>query len=103
MKTIGVFTKEGNHFNGQIRTLTVNILASFEPLAKKGEKGPDYRVIAEGSDLGAAWRKTSQEGNEYLSVSLDDPSFLPPINCRLVKTGTEVTHSLIWERPRKQD
>ena len=103
MKTIGIFTKEGNHFHGEIRTLSLSILADFEPLAKKGEKSPDYRVTAEGSELGAAWKKTSQDGTEYLSVSLDDPTFASPIHCRLVKTGTEVTHTLTWERARKQD
>jgi hypothetical protein len=27
------------------------------------------------SDIGAAWKKTSREGAEYLSVSIDDISF----------------------------
>jgi uncharacterized protein (DUF736 family) len=103
MKTIGTFAKEGKYFNGRIYTLTLNLPASFEPLAKKGEKAPDYRIISDGSDIGAAWKKISQDGNEYISVSLDDPSFVAPINCRLVKTGVEIKHSLIWERARKQD
>jgi uncharacterized protein (DUF736 family) len=36
------------------------------------EKGPDFRVIAAGTEFGAAWKKTSDKGNDYLSVKLDD-------------------------------
>ena len=54
------------------------------------------------SEIGAAWKKTSKEGADYLSVSIDDPSFPERINCRLVKTGSEQGHTLYWERPRPQ-
>jgi len=39
---------------------------------------------------------------DYLSVQLDDPALPAPILCRLVKTGAEQSHSLVWERQRKQ-
>jgi len=52
------------------------------------------------SDIGAAWKKTSREGAEYLSVSIDDISFAAKAYCRLVKTGAEKGHTLFWERPR---
>jgi uncharacterized protein (DUF736 family) len=77
---------------------------TFEPVNKKND-GPDFRVfhITDDftSEIGAAWKKTAkQSGSEYLSVSLDDPSFPEKINCRLVKTGAEQSHTLYWERPR---
>jgi uncharacterized protein (DUF736 family) len=49
------------------------------------------------------WKKTSREGAEYLSGSIDDPSFAERINCRLVKTCSEQGHTLYWDRPRPQD
>ena len=54
------------------------------------------------TDIGVAWKKTSEAGNAYLSVQLDDPALAAPILCRLVKTGAEQSHTLVWERPRKR-
>jgi hypothetical protein len=39
--------------------------------------GPDF------AQLGAAWSKRSNEGRDYLSVKLDDPSFNAPIYTNL--------------------
>jgi uncharacterized protein (DUF736 family) len=107
MATIGTFKKDGAGYAGSIRTLTLNAKITFEPADKKSDKAPDYRIfqISDGfaSEIGAAWKKTSQEGAEYLSVSIDDPSFAEKINCRLVKTGSEQGHSLFWERQRARD
>ena len=36
-------------------------------------------------EFGAAWKKTSGEGREYLSVKLDDPSFPAPIYATLIE------------------
>ena len=49
-------------------------------------------------EFGAAWRKTSNEGREYLSVKLDDPSFPTPIYASLVEVEGEDGLSLIWSR-----
>jgi len=37
------------------------------------------------AETGAAWKKTSDGGREYLSVKLDDPSFPAPIYASLVE------------------
>ena len=108
MAIIGKFTKQENgSFFGSITTLTISTLATFEPAPKKSDKSPDFRVFNHTDDytseIGAAWNKTSREGAQYLSVRLDDPSFAAPINCRLIKTGSESGHSLIWERTRPRD
>ena len=109
MATIGTFTKDGAGYAGTIETLSLKANITFEPNTQKGDnaKAPDFRVfqISDGftSEIGAAWKKTSREGAEYLSVSLDDPSFAEKINCRLVKTGSEQGHSLFWERTRPRD
>jgi len=107
MATIGNFKKDGAGYTGSIETLTLKAKITFEPANKKSDKAPDFRVFHIGDDftseIGAAWKKTSHEGAEYLSVSLDDPSFAEKINCRLVKTGSEQGHSLFWERTRPRD
>jgi len=95
MATIGSFTKTDNGYTG---TLTL------EPITtKRGEKFPDYRVLAGASDIGAAWHRTSKEGAAYLSVLLDAPSFPAAIFCSLIKTGVEKGYSLVWERPKNRE
>jgi uncharacterized protein (DUF736 family) len=107
MATIGTFKKDGNGYAGNIETLTLRAKITIEPADKKSDKAPDFRVfqIADGftSEIGAAWKKTSQESAEFLSVSLDDPTFAAKINCRLVKTGSEQGYRLYWERTRPRD
>ena len=53
------------------------------------------------AEIGAAWSKRSNEGRDYLSVKLDDPSFTAPIYANLVEDGD--AFSLIWSRSRKQN
>ena len=107
MATIGTFKKDGNGYAGNIETLTLRAKITIEPADKKSDKAPDFRIfqITDGftSEIGAAWKKTSQDGAQFLSVSLDDPTFAAKINCRLVKTGSEQGHSLFWERTRPRE
>ena len=55
---------------------------------------PDAAAVA----FGAAWKRISGEGRDYLSVKLDDPSFPAPIYATLVETEASGTYSLIWSR-----
>jgi uncharacterized protein (DUF736 family) len=107
MAIIGTFKTTENGFTGAIETLTLKAEISIEAASKKNDNQPDYRVfhVTEHfkSDIGAAWRKTSREGSQYLSVSIDDPGLPEKIACRLVKTGAEHGHTLYWERPRPRD
>jgi uncharacterized protein (DUF736 family) len=71
----------------------------FVPTEGESEKGPDFRVFAGTTEFGAAWKKKSDKGNDYLSVKLDDPSFPAPIYASLVEgDGKELP--LIWSRRR---
>jgi uncharacterized protein (DUF736 family) len=107
MATIGTFEKDGAGYAGSIETLTLRARITFEPANKKSDNAPDYRVFHISDDftseIGAAWKKSSREGAEYLSVSIDDPSFQEKIHCRLVKTGSAQGHTLFWERQRPRD
>ena len=98
MATIGTFTKSENSFSGQIKTATLNVKAKFAPAEKDNDKAPDYRIFAGQTELGAAWKKTSNAGREYLSVKLDDPTFPAPIFASLVAVEGGDSYALIWSR-----
>ena len=97
MATIGTFTKTSDGFTGQVKTLSINAKAVIKTAEKTSDKAPDYRVFAGGVEFGAAWKKTSKDDREYLSVKLDDPSFPSPIYATLVE-GEDDAHTLIWSR-----
>jgi uncharacterized protein (DUF736 family) len=98
MATIGTFTKFGDGYTGSVKTLTLNVKAKLSPAEKDNEKAPDFRIFAGATEFGAAWKKTSREGRDYLSVKLDDPSFPAPIYASLVEVDGEDGLSLIWSR-----
>ena len=101
MANIGTFNKVGDSYIGQLETLLFKSQATLEPVTdKKREKSPDFRLFAGNREIGAAWKRTSQEQVEYLSVTIDDPVFPAPINCRLLKVSIEGQCMLIWSRDR---
>jgi uncharacterized protein (DUF736 family) len=100
---IGNFKKTDDGYKGVIRTLTLTADAVFEPQERRSDNSPDYRVISGETEIGAAWKKTSEAGSAYLSVRLDDPSFAKSIVCALFKTSIEHSFTLVWDRPRKRD
>jgi uncharacterized protein (DUF736 family) len=99
MAQIGIFTRgDDGAFTGTIRTLAINIKATIKPIAKDNERSPDYRVIANGVELGAGWSKVAKDtGAEYVSIKLDDPCFMAAIYVSLVQ-GDNGEHKLIWSR-----
>ena len=103
MATIGTFTKSGDgSYAGSIKTLSLNVKAAqFRASETDNEKGPDFRIFAGQTEFGAAWKKTSRENRDYLSVKLDDPSFPAPIYASLV--DADDGYALIWSRSRAAD
>ena len=98
MATIGTFTKTGDSYNGAVKTLSISAKTSIKPADKASDKAPDYRIFQGSVEFGAAWKKTSGEGRDYLSVKLDDPSFPAPIYATLVEGEDTGSYSLIWSR-----
>ena len=99
MAAIGTFIAQGDGYTGSIKTLTLNVkTATFRPNEKSDDKAPDFRIFAGATEFGAAWKKTSQQNREYLSVKLDDPSFPAPIYASLVEAEDGNSHNLIWSR-----
>ena len=101
MATIGAFTSNENGFIGSIRTLALNVKARIARVENPSEKGPQFRVYAGPVELGASWQKTSEQGRDYLSVKLDDPSFPAPIYATLTEIEGEKYLQLIWSRPNR--
>ncbi|HBK90788.1 MAG TPA: DUF736 domain-containing protein, partial [Parvularcula sp.] len=83
MATIGTFTKTGDGYSGNVATLTLDANVQVRPAEKTSEKAPDFRIFAGRAEIGAAWKKTSNEKRDYLSVRLDDPSLAAPILANL--------------------
>ena len=103
MANIGSFKKAGNDFQGEIITLSLqakNVRIVPED-HRSNENAPSHRVYVGRAEIGAAWSKRSEEGRDYLSLKLDDPSFNAPIYANLFGDEEGEGHSLIWSRPRK--
>jgi uncharacterized protein (DUF736 family) len=102
MATIGTFTAQGDGYTGSIKTLTLNVKAAvLRPNEKSDDKAPDFRIFAGQTEFGAAWKKTSQQNREYLSVKLDDPSFTAPIFANLFDDEDGKSFNLIWSGARR--
>ena len=102
MATIGSFKKVGNDFQGEIITLSlqakgVRIVAETN---RSNDNAPSHRIYVGRAEIGAAWSKRSEEGRDYLSLKLDDPSFNAPIYANLLDDEGEEIIPLAW-RPRE--
>ena len=102
MANIGTFTADKDGFTGTLRTLTLNVKVKLVTNDKgSNENAPDVRIQAAGYDVGAGWKKTSEAGRAYVSVTLDDPSFPATVYARLIEEE-DGTHTLIWSRNKPQ-
>ena len=103
MATIGSFKKVGNDFQGEIVTLSLqakSVRIVAEP-TRTNENAPSHRIYVGRAEIGAAWSKRSEEGRDYLSLKLDDPSFNAPIYANLFGDEGSESYTLLWSRPRK--
>jgi uncharacterized protein (DUF736 family) len=103
MANIGSFKKIGSDFQGEIVTLSVQAkgVRIVAETNRSNENAPSHRVYVGRADIGAAWSKRSEEGRDYLSLKLDDPSFNAPIYANLFDDEDGEGYTLIWSRPRK--
>lgn len=104
---IGNFNYDSDNdlYIGALMTLTVHREdVRIRANEKSGDREPDYRVVAEtvhGTfEFGAAWKRTSERGQEFLSVSLDDPSLGGPLNAALFLDKDDDSAALVWTRPK---
>ena len=99
MAVIGEFTTNGNTIVGNVRTLTVAMKARLNPIERVSRDAPDFRVTSGAAEVGAGWNSVSANGEPYISLKLDDPSFNAPIYANLFDDEEGDTFSLIWSRP----
>lgn len=104
---IGNFTYDqaSDAYTGEIRTLTLQRNSvQFRAVRNSGERGPNYRIVEESAagivELGAAWKRTSNAGADFLSVTLDDPA-LPRALSAALMLGENKAATLIWSRASK--
>ena len=105
MAIIGTFVlaKDGG-WVGTIRTLAINVKASFVPNDnRENDRAPAFRIFAGRSELGAAWWEQKKSGKSsepmrYLKVRLDDPIFPEPILAALFEGDAGREAQLVWKR-----
>lgn len=99
MAIIGTFTLQADgKYTGKIHTLAVSAGVTFVPNSNQtSPEAPAFRAFTGKAEVGAAWQKTSESGNDYLSVKLDDPTFEAPLYAALVESN-EGGYNLLWER-----
>ena len=103
MAVIGEFATNGNNsITGNVRTLTVSMRARLNPFERVSRDAPDFRITAgAGVEIGAGWSQVSNDGEPYISVKLDDPSFNAPINAALWPAEKDGDYTLVWNRPKR--
>jgi uncharacterized protein (DUF736 family) len=96
MSILGHFRREGDGFTGRLTTLSLDAVVRLALTGKISGKGPDYRVLVQDNEIGAAWRAGDASG-ALLNVKLDDPAWPEPINARLLAAEDGVL-PLTWIR-----
>jgi uncharacterized protein (DUF736 family) len=100
-----VYDKKTDRYEGNMQLLcAAGVNVSFSPNAKSSAKGPDYRVTFERHrdcqvEIGAPWKRISEKGQEFLSVSIDYPTLPAPVNAALFPSDDGERASLICTRP----
>jgi len=98
---------KANTYAGSVTTLTFQRNdVRLIPVKKSAKKEPDYRIVAEtafGSvEFGAAWKRKSERGQDFLSVSIDDPALSGALNAALFPSENGDTAALVWSRPKRK-
>ena len=76
MATIGSVTKRPDgRYEGELRTLSIRADIVIVPVGDKASPNqPDFRVLSQGTEIGAGWLRTGQtSGREYVSLSISIP------------------------------
>ena len=109
MALIGIFAPTPDGFSGRIKTLLFDAeIALTRASERTAENAPDYRIslgaVVGGPVIGAAWSRKADKGGDYISLLIDDPFLVTPINAVLFPTDRpNVAHHLYWTRPGRRD
>ncbi len=77
MPAIGrVIRQSDGNYKGVLATLSIRQTIQFVANKKANDSQPDYLILAQDVEIGAAWWRTAvSSGKEYLSISLAAPEF----------------------------
>ncbi len=109
MALIGTFVPTSNGFTGRIKTLLLDADLTISVLREPaGENAPDFLITlgkqGEGPFVGAARRRRTEKGVDFISVRIDDPSFGRPISAGLFPSEQSTNlDNLYWTRLYKQE
>jgi uncharacterized protein (DUF736 family) len=109
MALIGTFVPTSDGFTGRIKTLLLDADLTLSALREPaGENPPDYIITfgkqGEGPFVGAARKRKTEKGTDFISVRIDDPSFSSPIFAGLFPSEKSPTiYNLYWTRLTRQD
>ena len=69
--------REDGRYEGELRTLSIRTEIAILPVGEKlSPNQPDYRVVSQGTEIGAGWvRKGQTSGKDYVSLSIAAPEF----------------------------
>jgi len=107
MAQLGTFTRSADGYSGHIKTLTLDFeltLAATD--GSETANTPDYRIHLgandDGPEIGAGWKRTGDKAGDYVSLLIDDPTFMQPIRANLFQSDAKgKTFHLLWNRPSK--
>lgn len=99
----------GNEYRGSLRTLEHQFSLRLlpQPNPDGNANRPSHRVFAilpDGTNIpfGAAWLRVSKaashEGEEFFSLTLDDPSFSKPLNLAAFSSGKADEFEITFRR-----
>ena len=108
MAQIGTFTRLRGLFSGRIRTLSFDAHIVLCPTnAGDTANAPNYSIHlndADGPEVGAGWKRTSDRAGEYVAVMLDDPAFPAPFRANLFQQEHDKkVWVLVWNRQTKRE
>lgn len=94
----GNFTTTDHGFSGEIRFFGKREQVVLLPIeGQDNDKVPNFRIVAaddERIEFGAAWRKKSKEGREYISFKLN-PVIAAPVYLRLFLSEMTGSYELV--------
>jgi uncharacterized protein (DUF736 family) len=109
MSLVGTFVPTSDGFTGRIKTLLLDEDLTLSVLRESvGGNPPDFLITLEkqgdGPFVGAARKRRTEKGTDFISVRIDDPSFNSPIFAVLFPSETSPTlYNLYWTRLNRPD
>jgi uncharacterized protein (DUF736 family) len=103
MTTIAKLTKQQDgSFIGTLSCIGIEPQSiELQPVKAESDKAPNYLVVLNDMEIGAAFDRQNKRG-EYTLVVLDCPTLPGPIFSYLRKS-TKAGYTLEWERSRRDD